>query len=63
MTPGDAGFAIDKIGDLWNEEIQADLNSDDEAELESFEGSNMEQDEPEEMKTDGTVMLDKGRKD
>jgi hypothetical protein len=55
MAPGDAGFTFDKIGDLWNEEIQADLNSDNEAELKSLEGSNMEQDTPEEMKTDSKV--------
>jgi hypothetical protein len=56
MAPGDASFAFDKIGNLWNEEIQADLNSDDKAELGSLEGSDMEQeDAPEEMKTDGRV--------
>jgi hypothetical protein len=51
MAPGDAEFAFDKIGDLWNEEIQAESNSDDEAEVESLEGSDSEQ---EEMKTDHT---------
>jgi hypothetical protein len=47
--PGDAGFAFEKIGDLWNEEITAELNLDDRAELNSNEKSDIEQDE---MKTD-----------
>jgi hypothetical protein len=54
-APGDARFAFNKIGNLWSKEIQADLKSDDEAELESLEGSNVEQDAPEEMKTEATV--------
>jgi hypothetical protein len=55
MAPGDASFAFNKIGDLWNKEIQADLNLDNkEAELKSLKGSDMEQEKPEEMKTDGT---------
>ena len=29
-APGDANFALEKIADLWNEEIAADLDSDDE---------------------------------
>jgi hypothetical protein len=49
-------LVLHSIGDLWNERIQADLNSDDEAELESLEGSDMEQDNPDEMKTDATVL-------
>jgi hypothetical protein len=36
------------------EEIQEDLNLDDEAEVESLEGSNSKEDKPEEMKTDDT---------
>ena len=41
-APGDADFAFEKINDLWNEEIQADLNSDDEAEEESTDGNDSE---------------------
>jgi hypothetical protein len=41
-APGNAEFAFEKINDLWDEEIQADLNSDDEAEAQSIEGSDSE---------------------
>ena len=46
-APGDANFAFEKIADLWQEEITADLNSDDEAEVESLEGNDNEVDEME----------------
>jgi hypothetical protein len=52
MAPGDIAFQ--NIGDLWKEEIQEDLNLDDEAEVESLEGSDSKEDKPEEMKTDDT---------
>ncbi len=51
-APADADFAFEKIGDLWNEEITAELHSDDEAELDSLEDSDIDQDE--EMKTEET---------
>jgi hypothetical protein len=54
-APGDAEFAFEKIGDIWNEEIQADLNSDDEAEVESLEGSDSERGEPEGIETERTA--------
>ena len=44
-APGDANFAFEKIADLWQEEITADLNSDDEGEVESLEGSDSDVDE------------------
>jgi HPt (histidine-containing phosphotransfer) domain-containing protein len=56
MAPGDVCFAFDdKIGDLLNKEIQADLNSEDKAELESLKESDMELNKPEEPLTDDTV--------
>ncbi len=51
-APADAGFAFEKIGDLWNEEITAELHSDDEAEIESLEDSELDRDD--DMKTDET---------
>jgi hypothetical protein len=42
-APGDADYAFEKINDLWNEEIQSELNSEDEAEsLESRDGETEE---------------------
>ena len=62
----DANFALEKTGDLSNEEIQSDLNSDDEAEaeVESLEGCDSELEEVEEMKMDqGDPNPDHGNKE
>ena len=53
-APGDANFAFEKIADLWNEEITADLNSDDEGEAESLEGKNSKLEEVEDIETTQT---------
>jgi hypothetical protein len=45
---GDADFAFEKINELWDEEIRAEMNSDDEAEVQSLEGSDSELDHQEE---------------
>jgi hypothetical protein len=42
------------LKNLWNEKIQADLNSDGKAEGGSLVGSNSKPDKPEELKTDDT---------
>ena len=62
----DANFALEKTGDLSNEEIQSDLNSDDEAEaeVESLEGCDSKLEEVEEMKMDqGDPNPDHGNKE
>jgi hypothetical protein len=46
----DADFAFEKLNDMWNEEIQAELNSDDEAEEGSTEASDSEMEETIETK-------------
>jgi hypothetical protein len=44
-APGDADFAFEKVNDLWNEEIHAELNSDDEAAEDSMEDNDSELDQ------------------
>ena len=53
-APRDANFAFEKIADLWQEEITADLNSDDEGEAESLEGKNSKLEEVEDIETTQT---------